>query len=230
MHRLREGNYYLLNALKFYEMKNDRLTPILFVIILFAGFIGVFLPQTLAVTIAYNLVSVLVIFFASNLYLCAYLRDLKREEYSLKTCAQVVWKNILRLGIASVLYLLMTLVGSLLFVIPGIIIYVTFLFTPCFILDQSKSIFESFTASNRLSNGRKMQIFGVIVIYFLVLLVLMMTFTTMFGKSGNGLVLAFVVSFLGSVTNFMQQRLLALLYIDLEYGIYNRENGMDSGL
>ena len=63
---------------------------------------------------------------------------------------------------------LMTLAGMLAFVLPGIVIYLTFCFSEYFLLDRGAGIKESFRLSGALTLGWKTRLFPVLLLTILV--------------------------------------------------------------
>lgn len=74
--------------------------------------------------------------------------------------------------IASIIYSIAVFIGSLLLVIPGIIIIVLWwLYVPAIVVER-KSIFESFGRSAELTKGRRWQILGLGLVIFVLLLII----------------------------------------------------------
>ena len=88
---------YFRRAFKFYDLKNEHLSRVLFVILLFVSFAGAFIPDRSVVSAVFNVISLVVVYIASTVYLAAYIKDLNGEEYSWKSCLFTVSKCFLRI-------------------------------------------------------------------------------------------------------------------------------------
>lgn len=71
---------------------------------------------------------------------------------------------------AIVLWILVVFLGSILFIIPGIILAIKYAFVPYLVLDKKMDIIESFKQSARMTNGYKWKLF---VFFFLTSLILL---------------------------------------------------------
>ena len=221
---LRLARYYLINALKFYEMKNERLTPIIFVILLFTGLIGGFITDAAAVADnipAYILINVIVVFIlniASTVYLHSYITEIKGGVASLKESLRHILNNFVKIIFAHLTFAAIIMIGILLLVIPAIIFNFMFMFYICYLVDKDMRIKDALNASKNITTGRRLEIFAIFILFNLTIFlpyfiaILMATFT------GNNLIVSFVLTFFSSVLVVMQQRLTALIYYDLEYG------------
>jgi hypothetical protein len=121
----------------------------------------------------------------------------------------------IRIVTASVVYIFAVLAGSLLLIIPGFIIFTMFVFYICYIIDKRCRVFEAFSMSKGLTDGRKIQIFTVILGFNLIM---MLPFSVAIMSGATGLVINFIISFFATIIGIMQQRLTAVMYMDLEYG------------
>jgi len=224
MKNLREIGEYLKNSVKFYELKNENIAPVIFCTILFSSFIGVFIPTSagLKVYAAYNALNVIIVYLASTVYLLAYVKELKGEKYGLLECVEAVLRVAPKIFFAYLIYDAAIVAGIILFFIPGIIAYVMFLFHTCYIVDKNKGIFEAFKASRRITSRRRLEIFGIVLLFNVILFLLISLVMMFFVTSKNNIILSFVVVFISSLINLMKQRMTAMLYIDLEYGDGNK--------
>lgn len=225
--RLRDINTYFRKAFRFFDLKNERLTPVVFIVMLFAGFSSAFLPDSstgpgLELWL-YNIISLLMMYLASAVYLSAYIRELKGEEYSLGACSRLVLRYVLKVVLASAAYIAAIFSGFVLLFIPGLIIYIMFIFHLCFIIDRKKRVMEAFGASKKLTDGKKMGIFVTVLVFNLVLVLPFSIIMMLADSYNNDLIFVFVISFVGVIINLMQQRLIALMYVDLEYGVEHFE-------
>lgn len=219
---LRSMKYYILNALKFHELKNENLTPIIFVIILFTSFSGTLISDNMAesvfTNIIYTLVSVLILYTASTTYLFAYLKELRGEECTFKFCMSQVFKKLLKILMAYIAFIAIIFTGMFLLVIPGIIFYHMFMFNICYLLDKDIGVVEAFNASKNLTAGRKMDVFSIFVVFNLILFIPLVLIVIIASYTPNNLMFNFIISFITTMLTIMQQRLIAMLYVDMEYG------------
>lgn len=216
---LRDFRFYISKALKFFDLKDEKLTPIIFTILLIVNFAGAFLPEEIILNytanITYTLITVAIMYIVSSTYLIAYIKELRGQEYDLGTCAKLVGTKSYKILFASMIYFTAIAIGSFLLIIPGLIIYIMFLFHNCYILDRNESIKNAFISSKEITNTRKMSIFSIIILFNLVLFIPVLFIMIPVMSSNNGLVFSFVISFVSTIINLMQQRLTALMYIDL---------------
>jgi hypothetical protein len=229
--KLRGLGAYLKKTVKFYELKNERLSRMIFIIILSTSFLGIFIPEEGSFVITGNLLGITVAYMASAVYLAAYIKDLKNEEYSLKTCFVLVARNFFKIIFSSVAFLIgiVSTVGLLafpelirvvmaVFLIPLIIAYVMFLFNTCYIVDKGYGISQSYKSSKNITSGYKRAIF-IIILLFNFIMAIPMSIVLLAASSVRNIFAAnFILSFAAAVLNLMQQRLTALIYMDLEYG------------
>jgi len=68
-------------------------------------------------------------------------------------------KRIVTVFVAGILYSLMVFLGTLLLIVPGIILGIKFMFFGYFIVDKNAGIMESFKMSSALTDGSKTNIF-----------------------------------------------------------------------
>jgi hypothetical protein len=225
--RLKDIAYYLKKSFKFFDMKDEKFTPVIFLIILVSNFVGVFIPMGKnGVSLEYvifNFVSFLFVFTASTTYLLAYIRELKGQPYSIKEAFTMVLRNFGKILLGSLLYSLSVVLGLVLIIIPGIIVSITFIFYLCFILDGTKGINNAFIASRFITNGKRKTIFSILIIFNVILTVPLFFIMIIAMASNNTLVFNFVFYFASTIILLMQQRLTALMYKDLVYGVVEQE-------
>ncbi len=77
-------------------------------------------------------------------------------------------KRILNVFAASLLYGLMVFLGTLLLIVPGIILGIKFMFFSYFIVDKNAGIIESLEKSAALTNGSKTNIFLLALLLWLI--------------------------------------------------------------
>lgn len=221
--RLRNMKYYIINALKFYDMKNENLPPVVFVIILFTGFSGTILSDLLAkslpLEILYNIISFVVLNMASAVYLKAYLNELRGEVCTLKDCAIHVLGKFYKIVLAYLAFFIIIAIGLFLLVIPGIVFCFMFLFNTCYIVDKNFGVMEAFNTSRNLTNGVKMELFALYVVFSLVLYFPLLIVLVIALYTATDLIFSFILSFISTIIAIMRQRLIAMVFKDLEYGV-----------
>lgn len=220
--RLKGIMEYIRRALKFYDLKQDNVAPVLFTIIFVLSFSGTFIPGAedfeSPVFIIYNIISMAGIYLASLIYQQACIKDLKGEKYTLRECTGSIFSRVLPLLAASLIFLLGTALGFLLLFVPGVIFNLMFLFYTCFIIDKKTGMLQGFRQSKRLTQGRKLEIFSIVLLFNFIILLPILLIATSFISPEDTLIFSFVLTFASGMTNLMQQRLIALIYVDLEYG------------
>ncbi|MDO8685554.1 MAG: hypothetical protein Q7J78_02670 [Clostridiales bacterium] len=213
---------YIKKALKFYDIRFENITPVIFSAILFVSFTGVFYPEwspeTAFLIIVLNILSVFVINIVSAVYLYAAIQDLKGTPTSLSNAFKIVISKIHVILTASIVLLIMTAAGFLLLLIPGIIIYITYIFNLCYITDKNSGFLTAFRKSSKLTKGRKMELFAIVFVLNIVLGIPSAFIMLMAGSSPNPLIFNFVIAFVAAITSLMLHKLTALMYFDLEYG------------
>lgn len=217
--RLRGLNTYLPIALRFYDLKkSEHLTPVIFIILLSGAFLPAFFNSISNESFTYFLI---MYFFITSLfstvYLCACIKEFKGESYSFSSCIGIVSRRIFIIIFATMIFGLFLTLGFILFVIPCVIIYLTLLFYACFIVDREQGIIQAFRSSRNITYGRKWQILGVMLTFALLELVLVMVQMTTPLQTVKSLAFNFVMSFFSVIVSLMQQRIIAQMYVDLEY-------------
>jgi hypothetical protein len=234
--KLRRFGAYLGKGLRFYELKDESLGRIIFLVILLTGLLDFLVHDSIYLQIVLACIRIAVMHIASTVYLTAYIMDLKGMVYKSSDCVKHVFKNIIGIMLASVSFLvsIAMLIGILLapvaalyvfslLSIPLIILYFIFLFNVCYIVDKGKGILQSFKLSMRLTKGVKGRVFIILfTLYFLLSIPLgFITLPLLFLE--NSLVNSFVLIFVSTIISLVQQRVTALMYVDLEYGKDDRE-------
>ncbi|PKM99278.1 MAG: hypothetical protein CVU78_07170 [Elusimicrobia bacterium HGW-Elusimicrobia-2] len=77
-------------------------------------------------------------------------------------------KRIVTLFVAGILYSLMIFIGTLLLIVPGIILGIQFMFFAYFIVDKNAGIMESLRKSSELTSGSKTNIFLLALLLWLI--------------------------------------------------------------
>lgn len=234
--RIRPLIAYLPKVLKFYDVKGEGISPLVFVLILAIGFAANLIPMKFIGEISISPVSVsteelmnllratlimngisLGSFILSNLfssaYLYAYIRDLRGVSYTARECWSFIGRRFPVIMVLSIVNMLAIFTGLFLFIVPGVILYLMFVFSNCYMMDKDTGVVRSLKSSLDLTHGFKGQIFRVIVFFNAIIILIPM----MIGSSGGPLIYAFVSAFISAIINLMSQRLLALMYVDLEY-------------
>lgn len=211
---LREVTTYLKEAVRFFDLKVGHITPVVFVIILLGYYLAGFTSiLKIKGALLYLLDSVLISAF-STIYLFACIKDFKGEEYSLIGCTKKVAGNFIKIMTLVLLYYLIIFAGVLLLIVPGLIAFLMFIFCICYAIDKDKGILESLRLSREITAGRKAEILSIIFAF------LLFRFLPAFipAETGKYMVFTFIISFATTITYFMQLKVIAMMYVDLEYG------------
>jgi hypothetical protein len=218
--KLGELGRYLPEAFRFYNLKTEYLTPVVFSLIFLVSFLGNLIPGMNAGFTVRNIsiitFTLIIVQIAYTVYLSALLNELKGENISAGDIIKSVLKLSPRIIITSVLCAVIIAIGIVFLIVPGIIASIVLLFNTCVILDLDKGIWGAILTSKKITDGNKRDIF-VIFLVFIIAAFLPVLLITMFATlSGNSLVYSFVVSFISSIISLMQQKLVALMYMDLK--------------
>lgn len=228
----RDYKRYIIRAVKFYDLRNENLTRALFVIMLFTSLVNIFIPGVRGNDMASNVISIImnitVIPLAATIYLVAYLRELRGREYNVRGCARTVFSKAIRIILVYIAYivlvyssmmLVLVFQAFILLIIPLAIFLSIFLFfSLCYIVDLGEGITGAFKAARATTKGYTGKIFMLSLVFNLILLIPLLFIVIPAQSSNNIYIFTFVISFISIMVNLMQQRLFALIYMDLEYG------------
>jgi hypothetical protein len=208
---------YLPTVIKFHRLKVRGLTQIVFAAMLAVQMIGqYFISNTIAkqdslsdystfkTVLIIPLLATVIGDFICTIYLSAFLCELRGKEYSFKKYLRIYLKNLV-----SILILVVIMNISMILV-P---IYFMYLFGLCYVFDLHLGLGEALSASKCITNGHKRLIFNLVLSFLLMFWVPVALII-----SGDSMVSLFITSFLGTIISLMYQRLIALMYVDLEYG------------
>jgi len=218
--KIKDIRFYIPEAFRFYAIKNEYLTPILFVITLIVLFAFEYIPFPEALS-HYDGVFIFIRLIMANMcyliYLSAYIKDLKGEKYTLKQMMFPGWKKVVSLfAISIVNVVLFTTSITIYFLLPAVLLYLTVIFCPCYILDKNNNIFESIIASKNVTIGYKMRLLALIAKFLFPVTILLLLTLMVAGSSNKVLIFPFVLSFAYSISMLMFQRIIALLYYGFE--------------
>jgi hypothetical protein len=162
------------------------------------------------------LITALLVKLLSNLflsvYMYSYLAEKRGKESGIKASFKGMFRHMWRLIFYNIIFGIMFFIGSMFFVIPGIIAYVVFVFGYCYILDLKLNVSEAMTASSEITKGKKAQITNVLVGFFILFeLPIILLF------SGSSLQASCLASFFNTISAMILQRQIVQLYLDLEY-------------
>jgi len=234
---------YFPRAIKFYGLKIEKIAALVFIILLAIN-LGTSLFSTqifknlslstsgiLADDLAkmmdfylrvmvISLFSFLISNIVSAFYVYAYVRDLRGVPYTFGECIKSVMGKLIRIFMISIITALAITFGTMAFIIPGIVLYIMFIFAVQFMVDQDRTIFNSLKASINLTSGYKAGIFTAVLMLNLITMLV-----PSFVEAGNGiLVFSFVSAFITTIFSLIYQRFITLMYFDLEYIRKPREN------
>jgi len=221
--KIKDIKFYIPEAFKFYNIKNENLTPILFVVTLIVLFAFEYIPfpETLS---DYKGVFIFIRLIMANMcyliYLSAYIKDLKGEKYTVKQMIFPGWKKVVNLFAASIVNVVLFTASIIVyFLVPAVLIYLTVIFCPCYISDKNNNIIESFIASKNATIGYRMGLLSLIAKFLFPVSVLLLLTLMVAGSSTKVLIFPFVLAFAYSILMFMFQRIIALLYYSFELEI-----------
>jgi hypothetical protein len=160
--------------------------------------------------------TVLLVKLVSNLflsvYMYSYICELRGKDTGFIASFKGTFKHMWRLIVYNIVFGLLVLIGSMFFIVPGIIAYIIFVFGFCYILDLKLNISDAMTASTEITKGKKTQIFSVFIGFFLIFKLPILLLL-----SGSSLGTAYMASFFSTIASLILQRFITLVYIDLEY-------------
>jgi len=174
----------------------------------------------------------------SSIYLSAYIKDLKGEVYSFKSTSGLFLRNLINIILSNIDFYLTVLFGVLLllnaktsfYVIlslspliaigyPGwVFIKYIFLFSNCYILDKGKGIKGALKSSMALPKNNRLQLLLVLTLFFVLIFLSYTLIISVFSTINSNLAILFIAAFESAIFRLMQVRLVALMYVDLEYG------------
>ncbi|PYG89780.1 hypothetical protein LY28_00374 [Ruminiclostridium sufflavum DSM 19573] len=153
----------------------------------------------------------------SNLLLSVYMYTYICEARGKNTAASAgsfkgAFKHLGRLIGYNIIFGLLVSIGTMFFIIPGIIAYIIFVFGYCYILDIKLTVADAMTACAEVTKGKKTQIVSVFIGFFLMFeLPMLLLF------SGSSFGTACLASFFNTIVSLILQRLITQIYLDLEY-------------
>jgi hypothetical protein len=212
---IRGIGYYLPKAMKFYNLKTEYLTPLIFTISLIFYFISgyfvyklfpdvmgtlnnlISMPNSQITNLGwYMTISIITTFLVStfaSVFLIACIKELKGEEYTIKKGFKLLSGKFYKIAFSSLLFsFAYNILLKVFFVIPGFIYYSIYLFYMCYAIDMKKRSADAFETSKIITKGHRMEIFSVVILFKIVSFI-SVNFIVLF-------VLSFITSIL-SITN-----------------------------
>lgn len=147
-----------------------------------------------------------------SVYMYSYISELRQRDSGVKASFAGAFKHMGRLIGYNLVFGLLVMIGSMFFLIPGILAYIVFVFGYCYVIDLKLTVPEAMTASNDISRGKKLQLIYLFAGYYL-----LFKLPILLLLSGSTLGSAFVVSFFTTISSLILQRFITQLYMDLEY-------------
>lgn len=227
--KLRSLSYYIPKALKFYDLKNENLVRLTFLLNLFVYFTAFYsylvtvLPNKVANAAVdgdpyTSMVTPVILYLSSALYIGAAIEDLQGRDYTFRDCLRKVSLKAFGIIFASLGYMFITYMGMIFLIVPGIIFAIIFIFNISYIIDKGYRVTDSFAASRIITKGYRWQIFSILLVFYLIVLLPVTIISVLAFFLGNYLIYAFVLAFSFTLISIMQQKLIAMLYLDLEHG------------
>lgn len=103
-----------------------------------------------------------------------------------------------------------------------IILYLRYLLVFCYLVDKQTGLLAALKASAKRTRGNRAEIFAILIILNVILFfasAFLMSFADLFQ---NVLIFSFITVFGSTIFGLVQQRLITLIYMDLEYGSIDR--------
>jgi uncharacterized membrane protein len=103
-----------------------------------------------------------------------------------------------------------------------IILYLRYLLVFCYLVDKQTGLLAALKASAKRTRGNRAEIFAILIIVNVILFfasAFLMSFADLFQ---NVLIFSFITVFGSTIFGLVQQRLITLIYMDLEYGSIDR--------
>lgn len=170
--------------------------------------------QTIYILLAI-LGTIILVKLVSNLflsvYMYSYICEIRGRNLKSADTFKGAYKHIGRLIGYNIIFALIVSIGTMFFVIPGIIAYIIFVFGYCYILDIKLTIGDALTACSEMTKGKKTQIVSVFIGFFLMF---ELPITLLFSGSSFGT--ACLYSFFSTIVSIILQRLIVLIYMDIE--------------
>lgn len=120
---------------------------------------------------------------------------IKGQDTSISQLLGQIIGKLFKVCVASLLYGIMIVLGLICFVIPGIYLAIRFFYYQAAIIDKDLGIIESFSYSSELTRDNKLNVFGLHVLNFLIVLAGFLAF-------GIGLLWAVPTVWLASVISY----------------------------
>jgi hypothetical protein len=116
--------------------------------------------------------------------------------------------------VANFMYLLVSFVGLLLLIIPGLIFMLSFYFYEYFIISGQASFFEAFSKSQLITRGYKLQLMGIIVFFAIISFSISSLIEAIFG---NLMITSFSISsLLNSITSLFYMVMMSHIFTQLK--------------
>lgn len=163
------------------------------------------------VVLVISLLSKLVSNLFLSVYMYSYIAEHKGKENGFRASFTGVFRHLGRFIAYNVVFGLLVTLGSMFFVIPGIVAYVMFVFGYCYVMDLKLTMADAMTASSEITRGKKVQIASILVAFFALFKI------PVFLLSGNSVAGVFIGAFFTTITSLILQRFITKIYIDMEY-------------
>ncbi len=148
-----------------------------------------------------------------SVYMYSFIAEKTGRDSSFKASFKRVFKYLFRLILLNICFGVTVGVGLSFFILPGIFLYIMFVFSFCYVLDLRSLVFDSMNNSYELTVGRKKSIFTVLFGYFVLIKLPQVIFL-----AGGSFGSACIASFFSIIGSLILQRFIVLIYLDLEYG------------
>lgn len=110
------------------------------------------------------------------------------------------------------------------YAVVAIILYLRYLLFFCYMTDKKLGIIDALKASAKRTRGHRAEIFAIIIVFNILLFFAAMFLVTFASSFQSILIFSFITLFGTTIFGLVQQRMIALIYFDLEYA-YAQEDG-----
>lgn len=162
-------------------------------------------------------VSVITGFLLQASVVRAAIKDLRGESVDLQSNLLVALELLLPMIGLAILVFLATMVGTLLLIIPGIIVYIMLIVSVPVLVEERRGVVGSMRRSMELTKGSRWHIFLLGVVIVIVSLILGMVVGAIGALVSFGSLLAIGIAnaFASAITSLIGAALLASLYVEL---------------
>jgi hypothetical protein len=171
------------------------------------------------------LVFMLLLFLIQGAVAYGVYEDLSRRSFPLTRSVGIALRRLVPILLVSILASLMAGLASLLFIIPGIIVYCSLWVAVPVAVVERRGVFESLSRSRELTVGYRMRIFGLTAVFgiinFVFTMIMTAILTAIIASAGEGalLVSQIVSAVISAITGALGSVLTAVGYFMLRMDV-----------